>query len=75
MLILGIESSCDDAAAAVIESDRPGIVKVRASSVAGGSSDTVRGTNQPVNQRALEAPSMTSAWLVITPCLRALLRT
>jgi N6-L-threonylcarbamoyladenine synthase len=34
MLILGIESSCDDAAAAVIESDRPGIVKVRASSVA-----------------------------------------
>jgi N6-L-threonylcarbamoyladenine synthase len=34
MLILGIESSCDDAAAAVLESDRPGIAVVRASSVA-----------------------------------------
>src|ERR1700722_14033949 len=34
MLILGIESSCDDAAAAVIETDRPGVATVRASSVA-----------------------------------------
>src|SRR3984885_7069394 len=34
MLILGIESSCDDAAAAVIETDRPGVVTVRASAVA-----------------------------------------
>jgi len=34
MLILGIESSCDDAAAAVLETDRPGVAKVRASSVA-----------------------------------------
>src|ERR1700680_5306974 len=34
MLILGIESSCDDAAAAVLESDRPGFAIVRASAVA-----------------------------------------
>jgi N6-L-threonylcarbamoyladenine synthase len=34
MLILGIESSCDDAAAAILETDRPGAVAVRASSVA-----------------------------------------
>ena len=34
MLILGIESSCDDAAAAVIESDRPAVAIVRASAVA-----------------------------------------
>ena len=34
MLILGIESSCDDAAAAVIETAVPGIVEMRASSVA-----------------------------------------
>jgi N6-L-threonylcarbamoyladenine synthase len=34
MLILGIESSCDDAAAAVIETDRPGVAIVRASTVA-----------------------------------------
>jgi N6-L-threonylcarbamoyladenine synthase len=34
MLILGIESSCDDAAAAVLESDRPGVAIVRASAVA-----------------------------------------
>jgi N6-L-threonylcarbamoyladenine synthase len=34
MLILGIESSCDDAAAAVLESDRPGVATVRASAVA-----------------------------------------
>jgi N6-L-threonylcarbamoyladenine synthase len=34
MLILGIESSCDDAAAAVLESDHPGVAIVRASAVA-----------------------------------------
>jgi len=34
MLILGIESSCDDAAAAVIETDHPGRATVRASTVA-----------------------------------------
>jgi tRNA N6-adenosine threonylcarbamoyltransferase len=34
MLILGIESSCDDAAAAVLETERPGIAQVRASAVA-----------------------------------------
>ncbi len=34
MLILGIETSCDDAAAAVIETDRPGIAAVRSSTVA-----------------------------------------
>src|SRR5579863_5585077 len=34
MLILGIESSCDDSAAAVIETDSPGIAEVRASVVA-----------------------------------------
>ncbi|MBF6559341.1 MAG: tRNA (adenosine(37)-N6)-threonylcarbamoyltransferase complex transferase subunit TsaD [Candidatus Binataceae bacterium] len=34
MLILGIESSCDDAAAAIIETVRPGAVTVRASAVA-----------------------------------------
>ena len=34
MLILGIESSCDDAAAAVLECDRPGAALVRASAVA-----------------------------------------
>ncbi|HXW83502.1 MAG TPA: hypothetical protein VEJ86_03795, partial [Candidatus Binataceae bacterium] len=34
MLILGIESSCDDAAAAVIETAAPGRVSVRASVVA-----------------------------------------
>jgi N6-L-threonylcarbamoyladenine synthase len=34
MLILGIESSCDDAAAAVLETDRPGVAIVRASAVA-----------------------------------------
>ena len=34
MLILGIESSCDDAAAAVIETARPGAVTVLASAVA-----------------------------------------
>jgi len=35
MLILGIESSCDDAAAAVIETVRPGEAVVRAGTVAG----------------------------------------
>lgn len=34
MLILGVESSCDDAAAAVIETVRPGVVTVRSSVVA-----------------------------------------
>jgi N6-L-threonylcarbamoyladenine synthase len=34
MRILGIESSCDDAAAAVIETTRPGVVTVQASAVA-----------------------------------------
>jgi N6-L-threonylcarbamoyladenine synthase len=34
MLILGIESSCDDAAAAVLECDRPGVARVLASAVA-----------------------------------------
>jgi N6-L-threonylcarbamoyladenine synthase len=34
MIILGIESSCDDAAAAVIETERPGFAAVRASAVA-----------------------------------------
>ncbi len=34
MRILGIESSCDDAAEAVIETDRPGVVTIRASAVA-----------------------------------------
>ncbi len=34
MLILGIESSCDDAAAAVFETDRAGIGKIRSSAVA-----------------------------------------
>ncbi len=34
MLILGIESSCDDAAAAVVETATPGAVTIRASAVA-----------------------------------------
>jgi N6-L-threonylcarbamoyladenine synthase len=34
MLILGIESSCDDAAAALLATERPGIAEVRASAVA-----------------------------------------
>src|SRR3990170_1733294 len=34
MLILGIESSCDDTAAAVLETDRPGVAIVRSSVVA-----------------------------------------
>src|SRR2546421_5672253 len=34
MLILGIESSCDDAAAAVIETSQPGIASIRSSTVA-----------------------------------------
>ncbi len=34
MLILGIESSCDDAAAAVLETTRPASLKVRSSAVA-----------------------------------------
>jgi N6-L-threonylcarbamoyladenine synthase len=35
MIVLGIESSCDDAAAAVIETQRPGVAVVRANAVAG----------------------------------------
>jgi N6-L-threonylcarbamoyladenine synthase len=34
MIVLGIESSCDDAAAAVIETDRPGLITVRSNMVA-----------------------------------------
>src|ERR1700686_4209588 len=34
MLILGIESSCDDAAAAVIETERPGVASIRSSVIA-----------------------------------------
>ena len=34
MIILGIESSCDDAAAAVVETERPGFAIVRANAVA-----------------------------------------
>jgi tRNA N6-adenosine threonylcarbamoyltransferase len=34
MLILGIESSCDDAAAAVLAADRPGVAEVRATTIA-----------------------------------------
>jgi N6-L-threonylcarbamoyladenine synthase len=34
MLILGIESSCDDAAAAIIETERPGVASIRASIIA-----------------------------------------
>jgi N6-L-threonylcarbamoyladenine synthase len=34
MLVLGIESSCDDAAAAVIETSTPGIAEIRSSTVA-----------------------------------------
>jgi len=34
MIVLGIESSCDDAAAAVIETERPGFAIVRANAVA-----------------------------------------
>jgi N6-L-threonylcarbamoyladenine synthase len=34
MLILGIESSCDDAAAAVVEIDRPGVASIRSSIIA-----------------------------------------
>ena len=34
MLILGIETSCDDAAAAVLETDTPGVATIRASVIA-----------------------------------------
>ncbi|HJU10487.1 MAG TPA: tRNA (adenosine(37)-N6)-threonylcarbamoyltransferase complex transferase subunit TsaD [Candidatus Binataceae bacterium] len=34
MIILGIESSCDDAGAAVIETERPGVATIRANAVA-----------------------------------------
>jgi len=69
MRILGIESSCDDAAAAAIETDRPGVVTVRASAVAnqddihrayGGIVPELASRNhvitiQPVVERALDA--------------------
>jgi len=68
MLILGIESSCDDAAAAVIETDRPGRAVVRGSTVAnqddihrayGGIVPELASRNhvitiQPVTERAME---------------------
>jgi N6-L-threonylcarbamoyladenine synthase len=69
MRILGIESSCDDAATAIIETDRPGFVTIRSSTVA-NQDDIHRGyggivpelasrnhvvTMQPVVERALEA--------------------
>src|SRR5215472_12854678 len=69
MLILGIESSCDDAAAAVIETTAPGIAEVRSSTVAnqddihrayGGIVPELASRNHvvtiaPVVERALEA--------------------
>jgi N6-L-threonylcarbamoyladenine synthase len=68
MLILGIESSCDDSAAAVLETDRPGQAVVRSSVVAnqddihrafGGIVPELASRNHvvaitPVIQRALE---------------------
>ncbi len=68
MLILGIESSCDDAAAAVIETNRPGRAVVRSSTVAnqddihrayGGIVPELASRNhvitiQPVIERAME---------------------
>lgn len=68
MLILGIESSCDDAAAAVIETDRAGRAIVRGSAVAnqddihrayGGIVPELASRNhvitiQPVTERAME---------------------
>jgi N6-L-threonylcarbamoyladenine synthase len=73
MLILGIESSCDDAAAAVIETDRAGSVVIRAS-VAANQDDIHRAyggivpelasrnhvlTIQPVTKRALATAECT----------------
>jgi N6-L-threonylcarbamoyladenine synthase len=69
MLILGIESSCDDAAASVIETTRPGVATVRSSTVAnqddvhrpyGGVVPELASRNHvvtilPVVERALEA--------------------
>ncbi len=69
MLILGIESSCDDSAAAVLETDRPGQALVRSSVVAnqddihrayGGIVPELASRNHvvvitPVIERALEA--------------------
>jgi tRNA N6-adenosine threonylcarbamoyltransferase len=68
VLILGIESSCDDAAAAIIETDRPGRAVVRGSTVAnqddihrtyGGIVPELASRNhvitiQPVTERAME---------------------
>jgi len=75
MLILGIESSCDDNAAAVIETTRPGVVSVRASAVAnqddihrayGGIVPELASRNhvvtiQPVIKRALASSGCTLA--------------
>ncbi len=73
MLILGIESSCDDAAAAVIETDRPGVATVRSSVIAnqdeihrryGGIVPELASRNHvvtilPVIEQALEAAGCT----------------
>ncbi|HLK87004.1 MAG TPA: tRNA (adenosine(37)-N6)-threonylcarbamoyltransferase complex transferase subunit TsaD [Candidatus Binataceae bacterium] len=73
MLILGIESSCDDAAAAIIETDRPGIAAIRSSVIAnqdeihrryGGIVPELASRNHvvtilPVIEQALEAAGCT----------------
>src|SRR5215475_15457326 len=73
MLILGIESSCDDAAAAVVETTRAGVASVRSSAVAnqddihrayGGIVPELASRNHvvtmlPVIRRALESGGVT----------------
>jgi N6-L-threonylcarbamoyladenine synthase len=75
MRILGIESSCDDAAAAIIETERPGVATVRATAAAnqddihrayGGIVPELASRNhvitiQPVVERALAAAGCTLA--------------
>ena len=75
MRILGIESSCDDAAAAVIETARPGVAAIRATAVAnqddihrayGGIVPELASRNhvitiQPVVERALTVAGCTLA--------------
>jgi N6-L-threonylcarbamoyladenine synthase len=75
MRILGIESSCDDAAAAIIETERPGVATVRATAAAnqddihrayGGIVPELASRNhvitiQPVIERALAAAGCTLA--------------
>jgi N6-L-threonylcarbamoyladenine synthase len=75
MLILGIESSCDDAAAAILETSRAGVATVRASAVAnqddihrayGGIVPELASRNHvvtilPVISRALAGAGMTLA--------------